>query len=536
MANQKVSQLVELTAPIRGDLLHAIDDPSGTPVSKKLTHENLLKGAPIIVAANDAPADWKRHASYVCNGTNDEDDINTAIAALPSGGGQVMLSEGQFNIEAPITDQNLDNVTFVGQGNSTILYLPDGANAVAFKMIHLTSVDYWTLANFKIDGNRANNTDDIPSNSIHCDTVNHCTFKNLEIVNSPSTGILINGLCTANLIELCRITNVYDSGIYLSDRPHECVVNACHIDGVDTDFGICVRYGPRYNVISNCHVRDVASSHIRVQGITGYEAYGNVVIGCTVNGNETTPDSRTSAGIHIDGGTGDIDRNAIIGNSVRNVRWGIYGTNGGSSQISGNTIEDCDTGMYLPTGTHSITGNFIYNMEGTGSDGRGIEVRTEGNVITGNVIDTVGIDCIRLQNATQTTVIGNRLTNAVGNGLEEAGTADNNIISLNNVEGNGAAAAIVTVGALTKIRCNEAFVTEASGIGTIVSGTVSDTITHGLDYTPDISEITVTLREGPTYSPGAIWINTVGSTTFQVNCENDPGGSDLDFSWAARKI
>lgn len=42
MADKKVTQLTALTAPANNDLLLIIDDPSGSPVSKKITLEDLL--------------------------------------------------------------------------------------------------------------------------------------------------------------------------------------------------------------------------------------------------------------------------------------------------------------------------------------------------------------------------------------------------------------------------------------------------------------------------------------------------------------
>ena len=41
MADKKVTQLTALTAPANNDILLIVDDPSGTPVSKKITVEDL---------------------------------------------------------------------------------------------------------------------------------------------------------------------------------------------------------------------------------------------------------------------------------------------------------------------------------------------------------------------------------------------------------------------------------------------------------------------------------------------------------------
>jgi hypothetical protein len=42
MADRKVSQLTGHTAPVAEDLLLIVDDPNGTPVSKKITLKTLL--------------------------------------------------------------------------------------------------------------------------------------------------------------------------------------------------------------------------------------------------------------------------------------------------------------------------------------------------------------------------------------------------------------------------------------------------------------------------------------------------------------
>lgn len=69
------------------------------------------------------------------------------------------------------------------------------------------------------------------------------------------------------------------------------------------------------------------------------------------------------------------------------------------------------------------------------------------------------------------------------------------------------------------------------GTGTINSGSTSATVTHGCGFTPTLSQICITLGENPTNDPGIIWVDTIGATTFKVNCRADPGASNLDFGW-----
>jgi hypothetical protein len=71
-----------------------------------------------LVAANDAPADVKNQADYVCDGANDDVQVQAAIDALASGG-MVLLSQGTFTLGDTLSLGA--NVRLAGQGRATIL-------------------------------------------------------------------------------------------------------------------------------------------------------------------------------------------------------------------------------------------------------------------------------------------------------------------------------------------------------------------------------------------------------------------------------
>jgi hypothetical protein len=71
-----------------------------------------------LVAANDAPADVKNQADYVCDGLADDVQLQAAIDALANGG-TVYLSQGTFTLGATVTLGA--NVRLMGQGRSTIV-------------------------------------------------------------------------------------------------------------------------------------------------------------------------------------------------------------------------------------------------------------------------------------------------------------------------------------------------------------------------------------------------------------------------------
>ena len=92
-----------------------------------------------LIAAADASQDVKNKADFVCDGTADETEIQTAInAAQIEGGGVIQLSEGSFNLSNPIIingTTNEDNpltVTLKGCGEfATYLRPANNINGIA---------------------------------------------------------------------------------------------------------------------------------------------------------------------------------------------------------------------------------------------------------------------------------------------------------------------------------------------------------------------------------------------------------------------
>jgi hypothetical protein len=74
--------------------------------------------ATFLVAAYNASARVKAQADYVCDNTGDQVEINAAITALPTRGGKVLLSEGNFSVTGPVK-VNRDNVVLEGMGHGT---------------------------------------------------------------------------------------------------------------------------------------------------------------------------------------------------------------------------------------------------------------------------------------------------------------------------------------------------------------------------------------------------------------------------------
>ena len=79
------------------------------------------------------------------------------------------------------------------------------------------------------------------------------------------------------------------------------------------------------------------------------------------------------------------------------------------------------------------------------------------------------------------------------------------------------------------------FIDINSGSTTIASGTTSANVTHGLGYVPDANDIICSYGENPTNDAGSLYWDNFTAFQFTVHCLRDPGASNLDIVWSARR-
>ena len=77
-------------------------------------------------------------------------------------------------------------------------------------------------------------------------------------------------------------------------------------------------------------------------------------------------------------------------------------------------------------------------------------------------------------------------------------------------------------------------VASAYGAPTLMSGTTSLTVNHGLGATPNI--VNIMFAEQGTNDYGRWWVSAVGPVSFTLNVSADPGASHLNFWWEARVL
>jgi parallel beta-helix repeat protein len=296
---------------------------------------------------------------YLCDGTNDQEEINNAITALPATGGEVVILDGTYNITAKI-DVTKDNVSIRGNGNATILKrMFDSSTAEG--VITLTGRSGCKIADLQIDGNKTAYTANsnygiyLSSSSDNTITGNTCNNSNHGIrfdsssnrnivtgntCNSNSNGIRFDS-SSSNTLTDNTCNNNSSNGIYLSSSSNNTIAdNTCN----NNYYGIFLHSSSDNTITGNtCNNNN--------NGIRLYaSSNNNTVTGNTCNSN--------SDGIHLYASS----RNTITSNTC------IRGTGQTSDYASDQyTIRLRGTSSYNLISSNNCMGKAVVVEGGTGN-------------------------------------------------------------------------------------------------------------------------------------------------------------------------
>ena len=131
MADKKITALTDLSTGVAGaDLLHVVDDPTGTPINKKVSVTNFINNLPSFIGFSNSTED-------VSDGTQTALSVSTAVTLLQTAGtnattladgtiqGQIKIivndTDGGSSVCTPADRLGYADINFVDDGDSAIL-------------------------------------------------------------------------------------------------------------------------------------------------------------------------------------------------------------------------------------------------------------------------------------------------------------------------------------------------------------------------------------------------------------------------------
>ena len=282
---------------------------------------------------------------YLCDGTDDQVEINAAINALPAEGGEIVILDGTYNITDSIKI-NKANVAIVGNNKKTILKRMWDSVASNNGIIIITS-DGCSVKEFHFEGN-ATEYSAVYNNALNIQNSEHSVISQNSFSDIAAIGI--RGFITKELY-ICdnQIDGCKGNAIELNSSEYGSINNNL-IKNCESN-GIYIIQNSYHNVILNNQCFDNASTGISLIN-------DGIIIGnyCKSNNN----------GISI----GNSSEVTVVGNvSNNNTMRGIYAGSATDSTISGNICIDNEIeGIYIGGDRNNISNNIVMRGNGTPDD------------------------------------------------------------------------------------------------------------------------------------------------------------------------
>jgi hypothetical protein len=312
--------------------------------------------------------------------TDDTTAMQAAVDAM-AGVGAVFFPAGTYLgfVDVP------DDTVLYGEGESSIIKLPTGANRAAIQSLDTSGGnDNVQIFRLQVDGNRAGQT------------------------NLIAHGINVDGACNNWFVTQCKITNTYGHGVQIRGGgvPANSTV-ADNIRVIDNYFYSCGNPSA---------------------GVSGRESiYINQGQFVQILGNFLDDSGRQGIALEGSGGASIATRRLIISNNiVRNCLAGGIddeANNGGQLVITSNYVENCPGAGIRVTGNSGdciVSDNNILNV-GTGIDAESAVSILSRLTISNNVIKTTTGKGINVVTPYCTSVLDNQLSNIGAVGIDTNG-------------------------------------------------------------------------------------------------------------------
>ena len=158
-------------------------------------------------------AGWtEADCDYLCDGTADEVEIKAAISALPSGGGEILLLDGTYNISSSIAISKA-NVVLRGSGPSTVLKRM--FNLTSSNGVVACSASNCCIRSMNVDGNKVDYSSDDNRAIYASQSAAYIEIEDVIAKNSH-IGIALTGMTGAR-VSNCIVQTTSSRGFYISN-------------------------------------------------------------------------------------------------------------------------------------------------------------------------------------------------------------------------------------------------------------------------------------------------------------------------------
>lgn len=362
-----------------------------------------------IVGVSRSPADpaldsrlTNKTADYICDGTDDQVQINAAIDSLVDSSGKkipgvIYLLEGTYSISSSINFDNTGSAgsidsgkSLIGTGAGTILKKAVGSSE--FSVISAANIANVLISQLQIDGSQTAGGG-VDFNTVTYSKVDKIWIKGLNESAGMKAGVWLEGssynvISNVTIKEFNFTPGTTANGIELASNSDNNIV--------------CQNYISQCSKVSlfvgSASEKNVVCDNIIVDAIGAEDGYGaiwvrgdnnvvrnNIVSGCAHHG------------IGIDGDYCTVSGNSVTNNDKVGI---ILSSTGGTLEgttpvpayvvIKDNVISDNDLGgikINKSEGGNTISGNMLYDNGASGAyDGIFVVSDSSYNLISGNYI------------------------------------------------------------------------------------------------------------------------------------------------------
>jgi len=324
------------------------------------------------------------NADYICDGTNDQIEINKAIEDLPPAGGRVLLTDGTFYLSDSVGAILKNNVTLQGQGLSTRLFLTAGVNKSCIVVgDEATALSGIVIRDMVVDGNRAAQTA-----TCHCIDfkgasgyeIRESALLNVFVINGYTMGLrayyvprmMVSG-CFADNAGTCGFDVWYTENpilfLLISKDAGAYGYRMAHVKYAVLSTAIAINAGVYGLMLSASHNISVGGCVFKGGG------YGMIASGTGITISNCAFTTGTQMGAYLYA----FDKGSFVGNTIIGYGGhGIYIYSSLYSTFTGNNVQDCGgVGVYIydaastrnlidsNTSLGNAGGNFIDNGTAT---------------------------------------------------------------------------------------------------------------------------------------------------------------------------